>query len=104
MPLFVLHCLDKPNSLDLRMATRQAHLAYAARGSLCANVSGEDKLWDIAAGLLIATEAGCRAEWLQGGDVILAAWLDGRKPDDALMLVAPPRILAELRATFLSSG
>jgi uncharacterized protein YciI len=29
MPLFVLHCVDKPNSLDLRMATRQAHLAYA---------------------------------------------------------------------------
>jgi uncharacterized protein len=29
MPLFVLHCLDKPNSLELRMATRQAHLAYA---------------------------------------------------------------------------
>lgn len=30
MPLFVLHCLDKAGSLDLRMATRQAHLAYAA--------------------------------------------------------------------------
>ena len=28
MPLFVLHCLDKPNSLDLRLATREAHLAY----------------------------------------------------------------------------
>ncbi|MBU1379029.1 MAG: YciI family protein [Alphaproteobacteria bacterium] len=28
MPLFVLHCLDKPDSLPLRMATREAHLAY----------------------------------------------------------------------------
>jgi uncharacterized protein YciI len=28
MPLFVLNCHDKPNSLDLRMATREAHLAY----------------------------------------------------------------------------
>ena len=28
MPLYVLHCLDKPNSLDLRLATREAHLAY----------------------------------------------------------------------------
>ena len=28
MPLFVLTCIDKPNSLDLRMATREAHLAY----------------------------------------------------------------------------
>jgi len=28
MPLFALHCVDKPNALDLRMATREAHLAY----------------------------------------------------------------------------
>ena len=28
MPLFVLTCLDKADSLDLRMATRQAHLAW----------------------------------------------------------------------------
>ena len=26
--LFVIICTDKPNSLDLRMATRPAHLAY----------------------------------------------------------------------------
>jgi uncharacterized protein YciI len=29
MPLFMLACFDKPDSLDLRMATREAHLAYA---------------------------------------------------------------------------
>ncbi len=29
MPLFVLICIDKPDSLDLRMATRPDHLAYA---------------------------------------------------------------------------
>nr|QQZ50476.1 hypothetical protein JKL49_02335 [Phenylobacterium glaciei] len=29
MALFVMICLDKPGSLDLRMATRPAHLAYA---------------------------------------------------------------------------
>lgn len=28
MPLFALYCVDKPNSLELRMATREAHLAY----------------------------------------------------------------------------
>ena len=28
MALFVLNCHDKPNALDLRMATREAHLAY----------------------------------------------------------------------------
>ena len=29
MALFVLVCIDKPNALDLRMATREAHFAYA---------------------------------------------------------------------------
>jgi len=29
MAIFALFCLDKPNALDLRMATREAHLAYA---------------------------------------------------------------------------
>jgi uncharacterized protein YciI len=28
MALFMLACFDKPGSLDLRMATREAHLAY----------------------------------------------------------------------------
>ena len=28
MATFVLHCLDKADSLDLRMATRERHLAY----------------------------------------------------------------------------
>ncbi|HEY9235823.1 MULTISPECIES: YciI family protein [Phenylobacterium] len=32
MPLFVLHCVDKPNALELRMATRETHLAYIAAG------------------------------------------------------------------------
>jgi fructose-1,6-bisphosphatase/inositol monophosphatase family enzyme len=73
------------------------HLAYTARSALRGNVSGDDKLYDIAAGLLIATEAGCKAEWLTGGPVTIRAWLDGTLPDD-LMLVAPPHILELLRA------
>ena len=28
MALYAIHCLDKPASLDLRMAPREAHLAY----------------------------------------------------------------------------
>jgi uncharacterized protein YciI len=28
MPLYVMSCRDKPNSLELRMANREAHLAY----------------------------------------------------------------------------
>lgn len=33
MPLFVLSCIDKPGALDLRMATRPAHLAYMGEQS-----------------------------------------------------------------------
>ena len=29
MPLYVLACFDKADSLDLRMATREAHLVWA---------------------------------------------------------------------------
>ena len=28
MGLYILHCIDKPDSLELRMATRPAHLEY----------------------------------------------------------------------------
>ena len=31
MPIFVLMCLDKPGALALRMANREAHLAFVAR-------------------------------------------------------------------------
>lgn len=27
--MFVVYCLDKPNSMELRLATREAHLAHA---------------------------------------------------------------------------
>jgi uncharacterized protein YciI len=30
MPLFVLHCIDKPGALDVRIDTRKAHLDYIA--------------------------------------------------------------------------
>ena len=28
MPLYVLHCIDRPDALDVRMGAREAHLAY----------------------------------------------------------------------------
>ena len=34
--LFAIHCLDKPASLELRLANREAHLAYA--GSFKAHI------------------------------------------------------------------
>lgn len=38
MPHFAIHCLDKPNSADLRAETRPLHLAYigAKEGDLVA--------------------------------------------------------------------
>lgn len=40
MALFVLACFDKPNSLDLRMATREAHLAYVREQAAMVKVAG----------------------------------------------------------------
>lgn len=33
--LFTIHCTDKPGSLDLRLATRSAHLAYLQQHAGC---------------------------------------------------------------------
>ena len=40
MPLFMLACFDKPDSLDLRMATREAHLAYVRENVALVKVAG----------------------------------------------------------------
>ena len=36
---FILYCTDKPNSLDLRLANRQAHLDYV-KNSTCVRIGG----------------------------------------------------------------
>lgn len=55
MTLFVLICLDKPNSLDLRMATRPAHLAYAGTFSNVVKLGGPilDDKGDMAGSLIV---------------------------------------------------
>lgn len=40
MPTFVLHCLDKADSLDLRMATRERHLAYVQSRTADIRIAG----------------------------------------------------------------
>ncbi len=40
MALFMLACFDKPNSLDLRMATREAHLAYVRENVAVVKLAG----------------------------------------------------------------
>lgn len=55
MALYVLVCHDKPNSLELRMATREAHLAYARAQSGKVKLGGPilDAKGDMAGSLLI---------------------------------------------------
>ncbi|THD61832.1 YciI family protein [Phenylobacterium sp.] len=63
MALFVLACFDKPDALDLRMATREAHLAYAGKHRAMIKVAGpmlDDA--DGMAGSLFILEAEDRAQ------------------------------------------
>ena len=58
MPLFVLTCIDKPNSLDRRMAAREAHLAWV-RGRIGEMKLGGpflDEAGDMAGSLMILEE------------------------------------------------
>jgi uncharacterized protein YciI len=71
MPLFVLHCLDKPDSLDLRMATREAHLAYVGGRKAEVRVGGPmlNDNGDMAGSLLIVDVADkAAAEAFSAGD------------------------------------
>ena len=40
MPMFVVICTDKPNSLDLRLATRPKHLEYVGGPTSPAKLGG----------------------------------------------------------------
>jgi uncharacterized protein YciI len=40
MALFMLACFDKPNALELRMATREAHLAYVRENASAVKLAG----------------------------------------------------------------
>ncbi len=40
MALFMLACFDKPNALELRMATREAHLAYVRENAAAVKLAG----------------------------------------------------------------
>lgn len=55
MPHFMLACFDKADSLPLRMATREAHLAYMAGKREMVKLAGPllDDAGDMAGSLLI---------------------------------------------------
>jgi uncharacterized protein len=79
--LFALMCFDKPDALELRMATRQAHLTYVAENRALVKVAGP--LLDEAeamAGSLFILEAPSRAavEAFNAADPYQLAGLFGR--------------------------
>jgi uncharacterized protein YciI len=55
MPLFVAVCIDKPDSLELRMATREAHFAYIRSHPGVLKLGGPflDEKGDMAGSLII---------------------------------------------------
>ncbi len=62
MPLFVLTCLDKADSLDVRLGAREAHLAYVAeRGVLKLGGPFLNEAGDMAGSLMIVETADLEA-------------------------------------------
>ena len=59
MPLFVLNCIDKPSGLSLRMATREAHLAWVGGRMDQMKLGGPflDEAGDMAGSLMIVEAA-----------------------------------------------
>lgn len=59
MPLFVLTCIDKARALDLRMATREAHLAWVGGRMDQMKLGGPflDEAGDMAGSLMIVEAA-----------------------------------------------
>jgi uncharacterized protein YciI len=55
LPTFVLICTDKPKSLDLRMANREAHLAYVKDFAADIRLGGPllDAAGDMAGSMLV---------------------------------------------------
>jgi hypothetical protein len=65
MANFVLICIDKPNSLALRMATREAHFAYARSIPGAVRLAGPflDGAGEMAGSLIIIEAADLAAAW-----------------------------------------
>jgi myo-inositol-1(or 4)-monophosphatase len=67
VPEWVNHVIQHTRSRNF--GTTALHLAYVARGSLAAAAAARAKLWDIAAGVLIAQTAGAIATDWKGGEL-----------------------------------
>jgi uncharacterized protein YciI len=70
LPLYTLTCLDKPGSLDLRTATRQAHLDFVGKLGGAVKLGGPflDEAGGMVGSLLIV-----EADDMAGAEAIAAA-------------------------------
>lgn len=91
MPQFVLMCLDKPRSLPLRMATREAHLAYVANMGEAVRLLGPllDEDGEMKGSLLIVeVEDIAEARLFSAGDPYVQAGLFERVEIHAVRVAA----------------
>lgn len=78
MPHFTLTCLDKPGALDLRMATREAHLAYLKAPDTPVRLAGpfmDDQGQIIGSLLIIEADDMAAAKTFSGADPYQGAGL-----------------------------
>ncbi|MCC6444063.1 MAG: inositol monophosphatase [Armatimonadetes bacterium] len=79
------------------MGTIGTEICYTAARRFACCLSVRDKIYDVAAALCIAYEAGCSARWLSGDAVDLDDIIARRRSE--AMIVAPPRLLDYLGRT-----
>jgi myo-inositol-1(or 4)-monophosphatase len=77
------------------LGTAALQLAYVAKGSLIATIASRAKLWDIAAGALIAETAGAAVSNLQGGK-IFPVDLDDYQGRELQVITANKKVHKEL--------
>jgi myo-inositol-1(or 4)-monophosphatase len=77
------------------LGTTALQLAYVAKGGLIATIASDPKLWDIAAGAVIAETAGAIVSYWQGGK-IFPVDLDSYEGQEFQVITANKKVHAEL--------
>jgi len=93
VPDWVCHVIQRTRSRNF--GTTALHLAYVAQGSLVAAAAARPKLWDIAAGVLLAEAAGATVTDWEGKAIFpldVAAYEGGELPT----LAANPTVHGEM--------
>ncbi len=93
VPAWACEMMQKTRFRNL--GTTALQLAYVAKGSLIATIANRPKLWDIAAGALIAEAAGAIMSDWQGGK-IFPVDLDGYQGQEFQLITANKKVHAEL--------